>query len=64
MTFTDLFENDDMKLINLLPQEGAVYYHGKLLETATADMYLAKCRDELSWEHDRAFIYGKEIVTK
>ncbi|WP_226912481.1 MULTISPECIES: hypothetical protein [unclassified Halomonas] len=48
MTFTDLFENDDMKLINLLPQDGAVYYHGKLLETAIADMYLAKCRDELS----------------
>ena len=44
MTFTDLFENDDMKLINLLPQDGAVYYYGKLLETAIADMYLAKCR--------------------
>jgi len=64
MTFTDLFENDDMKLINLLPQDGAVYYHGKILDTTTADIYLAKCRGELSWEHDRAFIYGKEIVTK
>ncbi|WP_438454646.1 alpha-ketoglutarate-dependent dioxygenase AlkB family protein [Vreelandella venusta] len=64
MTFTDLFENDDMKLINLLPQDGAVYYHVKILEAASADMYLAKCRDELNWEHDRAFIYGKEVVTK
>lgn len=64
MTYTDLFENDDMKLINLLPQDGEAYYHGKIVDTATADMYLAKCLSELSWEHDRAFIYGKEIVTK
>ncbi|BBI52035.1 DNA methylase [Vreelandella olivaria] len=64
MTYTDLFENDDMKLINLLPQDGEAYYHGKIVDTATADMYLAKCLSKLSWEHDRAFIYGKEIVTK
>ncbi|KIN13437.1 alpha-ketoglutarate-dependent dioxygenase AlkB [Vreelandella titanicae] len=60
----DLFENDDMKLINLLPRDGEVYYHGKVLDTVTADMYLDKCLSELTWEHDRAFIYGKEIVTK
>ncbi|RUR33995.1 alpha-ketoglutarate-dependent dioxygenase AlkB [Vreelandella andesensis] len=64
MMLTDLFENDDMKLINLLPQEGAVHYYGKILDKATADAYFEKCRSELSWEHDRSFIYGKEIVTK
>lgn len=64
MTYTDLFENDDMKLINLLPQDGAAYCHGKILDTATAAMYVDKGISELSWEHDRAFIYGKEIVTK
>ncbi|MBT2770693.1 alpha-ketoglutarate-dependent dioxygenase AlkB [Halomonas sp. ISL-60] len=64
MTFTDLFENDDMKLINLLPHDGFAYYYGKISDLATADSYLIKCLSELSWEHDRAFIYGKEIVTK
>ncbi|BBI62951.1 hypothetical protein HSBAA_42570 [Vreelandella sulfidaeris] len=59
MTYTDLFENDDMKLINLLPQDGAAYYHGKILDTPIAAMYLDKCMSKLSWEHDRAFIYGK-----
>ncbi len=63
MTYTDLFEND-MKLINLLPRDGEAYYYGKVMDTVTADMYLDKCLSELSWEHDRAFIYGKEIVTK
>ncbi|GEN28842.1 alpha-ketoglutarate-dependent dioxygenase AlkB [Halovibrio variabilis] len=60
----DLFENDDMKSINLLPRDGEVYYYGNILDAATAAMYLDKCIRELSWEHDRAFIYGKEIVTK
>lgn len=43
MTYTDLFENDDVKLINLLPSDGAVYYHGKILDTVTADRSLDKC---------------------
>ncbi|EHA14041.1 alpha-ketoglutarate-dependent dioxygenase AlkB [Halomonas sp. HAL1] len=64
MTHTDLFENDGMKLINLLPRDGAAYYHGKILDASTADMYFSRCINELSWEHDRALIYGKEIVTK
>lgn len=64
MRYTDLFENDDMKLINLLPQDGEVYYHGKILDAVTADRSLDTCISELRWEHDRAFIYGKEIVTK
>lgn len=64
MTFNDLFENDDMKLINLLPRDGAAFYYGKILTTDAADIYLDQCINELDWEHDRAFIYGKEIVTK
>ncbi len=60
----DLFENDDIKLINLLPRDGAAYYNGKILDADTAAMYLDKCISELSWEHDRAFMYGKEIITK
>jgi alkylated DNA repair dioxygenase AlkB len=64
MTYSDLFENDDMKLINVLPKDGEVYYYGNILDAATADLYLAQCLDGLSWENDRAFIYGKEIVTK
>ncbi|MEA2119419.1 alpha-ketoglutarate-dependent dioxygenase AlkB family protein [Halovibrio sp. HP20-50] len=64
MTYADLFENDDMKLINVLPRDGEVYYYGSILDAAVADLYLDQCVDRLSWENDRAFIYGKEIVTK
>lgn len=60
----DLFENDGIESINLLPQDGEVYYHGKVLDVVTADRYLDKCISGLHWEHDRAFMYGKEIVTK
>ncbi|MGP9765730.1 alpha-ketoglutarate-dependent dioxygenase AlkB family protein [Halomonas sp. AOP13-D3-9] len=60
----DLFENDGMKLVNLLPQDGEAYYYGEILVAETADRYLDQCINELHWEHDRAFIYGKEIVTK
>ena len=64
MTYTDLFENDEMKLINLLPQDGEAYYHGKILDAGAADRYLEQCIDQLSWAHDRAFMFGKEIVTQ
>ncbi|SDO00935.1 alpha-ketoglutarate-dependent dioxygenase AlkB family protein [Vreelandella arcis] len=64
MGYSDLFENDDMKLTNVLPYDGEAYYYGNVLDSVSADMYLGKCLSELSWEHDRAFIYGKEIVTK
>ncbi len=64
MSSNDLFQNDDMKSINLLPRDGEAYYYGNILDAATAAMYFDKCVSELSWEHDRAFIYGKEIVTK
>lgn len=30
MTYADLIENDDMKLINLLSRDGEVYCHGKM----------------------------------
>ena len=62
MTHTDLFENDSMKLINLLPRDGEAYYHGKILDASIADMYFSRCINELSWEHDRALIYGKEMA--
>ena len=64
MTYSDLFENADMKLINLLPKEGEVYYHGQIMDAASATMYLDECIRELGWEHDRVVMYGKEIVTK
>ncbi|MFN2410350.1 MAG: alpha-ketoglutarate-dependent dioxygenase AlkB [Halomonas sp.] len=64
MTYTDLFENDEMKLINLLPHDGEAYYHGKILDDVTADRYWVECINQLSWEHDRAFMFGKEIVTQ
>lgn len=64
MANIDLFENDERQLINLLPFDGEAYYYGKILDAAAADRYLAQCISELSWEHDRACMFGKEIVTK
>ncbi|TVP49255.1 MAG: alpha-ketoglutarate-dependent dioxygenase AlkB [Halomonas sp.] len=64
MYCNDLFENGVLELIDVLPRDGEVYYHGNIVGVASADLYLDRCINELSWESDRAFMFGKEIVTK
>jgi alkylated DNA repair dioxygenase AlkB len=60
---SDLFDAKN-KAINLLPKDGDVYYHGKILNKEESDYYYSRLLNEIDWQHDQAFIYGKLIVTK
>jgi alkylated DNA repair dioxygenase AlkB len=59
----DLFYNPD-PAINLLPHDGTVNYHGKILEKKEADHYNEKLLNTIAWENDQAKIFGKVIITK
>lgn len=64
MMYSDLFENEVVEMVNVLPRDGDVYYYPNIVDAVTADTYLAQCIQQLSWENDRAFMFGKEIITK
>jgi alkylated DNA repair dioxygenase AlkB len=58
---SDLFGADPM--INLLPHDGTVNYHGRVLSAADSDRYLAALLANVPWKHDELVIFGRHIVT-
>lgn len=60
----DLFEQADNSLRNHLPRDGIVNYYGKIFSDREADDYLERLLNDISWQHDEAFIHGKHIITK
>ncbi|UIR57997.1 alpha-ketoglutarate-dependent dioxygenase AlkB [Sphingobacterium sp. SRCM116780] len=58
--FEDLIDHKK----NWLPQDGTVYYYGKILPSETADLYFQKLLDKIDWRNDEAIIFGKKILTK
>jgi alkylated DNA repair dioxygenase AlkB len=60
-TRMDLFPTDPN--LNLLPCDGIVHYHGRILSLSEADQYTAALMSEVPWQHDEAVIYGKHIIT-
>ncbi|MCI5050667.1 MAG: alpha-ketoglutarate-dependent dioxygenase AlkB [Rickettsiales bacterium] len=60
----DLFEQIEDKPRNLLPYDGVVHYHGHVLSTLEADHYYEALLKNITWEHDRAVILGREIITR
>lgn len=59
----DLFSDSFRDLGNLLPRDGAVYYHGRILAPQAADNYFEALYDDIAWEHDQAILFGERIVT-
>jgi len=49
---------------NLLPQDGSIYYYGKLLGPDQAEFYFKKLLHHIDWQNDQAQIFGKVISTK
>lgn len=49
---------------NLLPKDGVVHYYGKIVDLEAANHYLNSLINTISWENDKAIIYGKTIITK
>jgi len=60
----DLFDSLNDASENLLPCDGCVNYHGRVISFEVADRYLAALRKNIDWENDTLVIYGKQIVTK
>ncbi|WP_340680022.1 alpha-ketoglutarate-dependent dioxygenase AlkB [Paraglaciecola sp.] len=60
----DLFEQIAGAPRNLLPYDGNVYYYGHVLTQSDADHYYKALLNNVAWSHDRAIIFGKEIITK
>ena len=59
-----LFELDVDQTKNLLPQDGTVYYYGKIISEQEAVDYLDKLLNAIEWKNDEAIIFGKKIITK
>jgi alkylated DNA repair dioxygenase AlkB len=60
----DLFNQDSVENINLLPKEGIVNYYGKIMPASQSLSYLDYLLNEIQWENDVAIIFGKRIETK
>jgi alkylated DNA repair dioxygenase AlkB len=60
----DLFSQFPDSSFNLLPFDGEVNYHGKLMQQAEADLFFHGLMSDIPWENDQHIIFGKRIVTK
>jgi alkylated DNA repair dioxygenase AlkB len=60
----DLFNNGPSEAENILPYDGIVNYHGKLMTAAQANQYYNELLTSIAWQHDEAVIFGKLIITK
>ncbi|SMG35139.1 Alkylated DNA repair dioxygenase AlkB [Marivirga sericea] len=49
---------------NLLPYDGKVNYYGQIFSDNESSQLYNELMDEILWEHDKAIIFGKEIITK
>ena len=58
----DLFSNNTIG--NLLPYDGTVNYHGKILKPDEALNYCDVLMNTIAWKNDEAVIFGRHIITK
>jgi alkylated DNA repair dioxygenase AlkB len=49
---------------NLLPYDGIVHYYGRVFSDENAIYFFNNLLNEIEWEHDKAIMFGKEIITK
>ena len=60
----DLFDNQLDQVIRIIADDGIVDYHGGLVDHSLGDDYFNQLLTGIEWQNDRAFIAGKEIITK
>ena len=58
----DLFNTNTIS--NILPYDGEVNYYGQVLNNKKAHHYFEQLLQNISWQNDKAMMYGKLIVTK
>ncbi len=60
----DLFSNYITELVNLLPEDGTVYYYPNFLSREKGDFFLDNFTNNIAWKQDELIIFGKRITTK
>lgn len=60
----ELFDRPVNQEKNHLPQDGEVFYYGKVFRDAEADGFYVSLLNEIEWQFDQAVIFGKTIQTK
>ncbi|MBX2899486.1 MAG: alpha-ketoglutarate-dependent dioxygenase AlkB [Cyclobacteriaceae bacterium] len=58
----DLFNTS--QVTNLLPFDGEVMYHGKVMSYEQAQFYFSSFLTTIEWRNDEAVIFGRHIITK
>jgi alkylated DNA repair dioxygenase AlkB len=58
----DLFNTEE--IANILPSDGTVNYHGKIMSHDKAQYFLEKLFTNIEWKNDEAILFGKHFVTK
>jgi alkylated DNA repair dioxygenase AlkB len=56
------FHEDEVS--NLLPNDGTVYYYGKILNSREANQDFDLLMKNVLWQNDELIIFGKHIITK
>ena len=60
----NLFSDNIDKSLNILPKDGEVLYYGAIFSTEKQKHFFDTLLQEIFWEHDEVFIFGKKIITK
>lgn len=60
----ELFDHSINPNKNLLPSDGIVNYHNKILSGPDANHYFERLLKSIEWRPDEAVIFGKHIYTK
>lgn len=55
---------DQSPIQNILPEDGTVNYHGRIMSYEEARQYYQTLMDTVAWKNDEAVIFGKHIITK
>ncbi len=58
----NLFDQNPVQ--NILPEDGIVNYHGRIMSYEQAQQYYQTLMDTIAWKNDEAVIFGKHIITK
>lgn len=54
-----LFDDNEFEVINILPQDGEVFYYPNFLIKEEADFFLEKLKEECTWQQDSINFKGK-----
>ena len=60
----NLFDQNPIAPINLLPYDGEVFYYGAVFSVEKSNKYVESLLNRIEWKNDELIMFGKRIVTK